>query len=277
MPMAPLDARADLVRRRIGYWSRGWGATQATKEAAILADPEWCRLVDQELDLEPLDKDTRAIRLEISRMEHCHESFRANAEAVLAMIASLGHTRPATSVLDCGQVGEQRRVRIADYLAALRRWRDGKAGGGALDQTVAALCGAPGARKLELVGHLIEKLDDNGYSHGPDDWERTEPLINHLEHCAVYWERSLLATLKEIGTGIRSFEFNVDGGWCSCGDAPDRAQELDELLSRLDAWLRGMTSGGLPDLGEPTPVKRWLVGSLCKHIRSQEHTGRIVR
>ena len=62
MPQEPLDARADLVRRHIGYWSRGWGATKATKaqkEAAILADPEWCRLVDQELDLEPLDKDTR--------------------------------------------------------------------------------------------------------------------------------------------------------------------------------------------------------------------------
>ena len=181
--------------------SRGWGARAEDKVAAVLGDPDWVRLVDQELELEPLADNARAVRLEISRMEHCHQSFRANAEAVVAMVASLGH-RPAEShVLDCGVVDAARHVGIQGYLAALRRWRDRAAGSGALDQTVEALCGAPDARKLELIGHLIERLQDNGYEHGQDDWERTEALINHLEHCSVHWERSLLATLKEIGSG----------------------------------------------------------------------------
>lgn len=240
-------------------------------------NPDWVGLIDSELALEPLPDEARDVRLEISRMEHCHESFRANAEAVVAMIASLGHRPTNTRVLDCGEVGEQRHERIAGYLTALRRWRDRVTCTAALDQTVEALCGAPDARKLKLIGHLTERLKDNGYTYGDDDWERTEPLINHLEHCSVHWERSLLATLKEIGSGIRTFEFHVDGGWCSCGDAPDRAAELGELLRGLDAWLDGNASDGLPDLGERTPVKRWLVGSLCKHIRSQEHTGRVVR
>ena len=198
-------------------------------------------------------------------------------EAVVAMIASLGHRPADTRVRDCGDVGAARQVRIKGYLAALRRWRDKVPRTEALDRTVAALCGTPDARKLELIGYLIEKLKDNGYTYGQDDWERTEPLINHLEHCSVHWERSLLATLKEISSGIRTVEFHVDGGWCSCGDAPDRVVELGELLRGLDAWLDGKTSDGLPHLGEQTPVKRWLVGSLCKHIRSQEHTGRVVR
>ena len=277
MPMEPTDARTDLVRRNIGYWSRGWGASAADKVAAVLDDPDWIGLVDQELALEPLPGEAREVRLEISRMEHCHESFGANAEAVVAMIASLGHRPVSTPVLDCGEVGAPRNARIKDYLAALRRWRDRVPGSEALDQTIAALCGTPDARKLELVGHLIEKLKDNGYTHGRDDWERTEPLINHLEHCSVHWERSLVATLKEIGSGIRTFEFHVDDGWCSCGDAPDRVAELPELLRGLATWLDGETPEGLPDLGEQTPVKRWLVGSLCKHIRSQEYTGRVVR
>ena len=277
MPTRPCDLRARLVQRNISYWSRGWGASAAEKVAVVLADPDWVGLIDQELALEPLPGEARDVRLEISRMEHCHESFRANAEAVVAMIASLGHRAARTRVLDCGEVGEQRRLRIEAYLAALRRWRDSEAGTGALDQTVEALCGAPDARKLELVGHLIERLKDNGYTYGGDDWERTEPLINHLEHCSVHWERSLLATLKEIGSGIRTFEFHVHGGWCSCGDAPHRVAELADLLRGLDAWLDGETPDALSALGEQTPVKRWLVGSLCKHIRSQEHTGRVVR
>ena len=274
MAMEPLEAQADLVRRNIGYWSRGWGSSVEDKVAAVLGDPDWIGLIDQELALEPVPDEARDIRREISRMEHCHESFRANAEAVVTMIASLGHAPADTRVLDCGDVGDQRQMRIEGYLAALRRWRDGATGTGALDQTVEALCGARDARKLDLVGHLIKRLKDNGYTHGHDDWERTEPLINHLEQCSVHWERSLLATLKEIGTGIRTFEFHVDGGWCSCGDAPDRVTELGDLLRDLDSWLDGRPGA---DLGERTPVKTWLVGSLVKHIRSQQHTGRIVR
>lgn len=168
-------------------------------------------------------------------MEHCHQSFRANAEAIVAMVASLGHRPTESHVLDCGVVDAARHVRIQGYLAALRRWRDRAVGSGALDQIVEALCGAPDARKLELVGHLIERLQDNGYEHGQDYWERTEALINHLEHCSVHWECSLLATWKEIGSGIRTFEFHVDGGWCSCGDGPDRVAELRDLLRDLDA------------------------------------------
>ena len=276
MPTHPSDLRARLVQRNIGYWSRGWGASAEDKAAAVLGDPDWVGLLDQELALEPLTKEARDVRLEISRMEHCHESFGANAEAVVAMIASLGHRPADTRVLDCGEVGVPRQVQIEGYLAALRRWRDRVPGTEALDQAVHALCGAPDARKLYLIGHLIERLEDNSYTYGDDDWERTEPLINHLEHCSVHWERSLVATLKEIGSGIRTFEFHAHGGWCSCGDAPDRVAELGELLRGLDAWLDGKTSDSLPVLGQQTPVKRWLVGSLCKHIRSQEHTGRIV-
>ena len=274
MPTVRLDARADLVRRNIHYWSRGWGASVEDKTAAVLGDSDWVGLIDQELALEPLPDEARDVRLEISRMEHCHESFRANAQAVVTMIASLGHGQADARVLDCGDIGDQRRGRLQAYLAALRRWRDRAAGTGAVDQTIEALCGAPDARKLELIGHLIERLEDNGYTHGQDDWERTEPLINHLEHCSVHWERSLLATLKEIGSGIRTFEFHVDGGWCSCGDAPDRVAELHDLLHRLDSWLDHRPGA---ELGERTPVKTWLVGSLVKHIRSQRHTGRIVR
>lgn len=275
MPMADhrAHAREALVARNIAYWSRGWGARAEDKVAAVLGDPDWVRLIDQELELEPLADNARAVRLEISRMEHCHESFRANAEAVVAMVAAFGHRPAETRVLDCGEVGAARKVRIEGYLAALRRWRDRVAETGVLDQTVEALCGAPDARKLELIGHLIERLQDNGYEHGQDDWERTAALINHLEHCSVHWERSLLATLKEIGSGIRTFEFHVDGGWCSCGDGPDRVTELRDLLSDLDAWLDDRPGA---DLGERTPVKTWLVASLVKHIRSQRQTGRIV-
>jgi len=267
-------AREALVRRNIEYWSRGWGARAEDKVAAVLGDPDWVRLIDQEMELDPLADNARAVRLEISRMEHCHQSFRGNAEAVVAMIASLGHRPAETRVLDCGEVDAARHVRIQGYLGALRRWRDQVAGTGALDQTVEALCGVPDARKLALIGHLIERLRDNGYTHGQDDWERTEALINHLERCSVHWERSLLATLKEIGSGIRTFEFHVDGGWCSCGDAPDRVADLQGLLHGLDAWLDDRAGAAL---GERTPVKAWLVGSLVKHIRSQQHTGRIVR
>ena len=96
--------------------------------------------------------EARDIRREISRMEHCHESFRANAagrcddDRVLGP-RSCGHA----CVLDCGDVGDQRQVTVsrATY-AALRRWRDRATGTGALDQTVEALCGARDARKLDL-------------------------------------------------------------------------------------------------------------------------------
>ena len=273
MPTEQTDAQADLVRRNIGYWSRGWGGSVEGKVAAVLGDPDWVRLIDQELALEPLPGEAQDVRLEISRMEHCHESFRANAEAVVAMISTFGDGHAGTRVLDCGEVGEHRLARIEDFLAALRRWRDGVTGTGALDRTVNALCGAPDARKLDLVGHLIERLKDNAYPHGHDHWGSTEPLINHLEHCSVRWERSLLATLKGIGSGIRTFEFHVDGGWCSCGDAPDRVTELRDLLRDLDAWLDDRAGA---ELGERTPVKTWLVGSLVKHMRSQRHTGRVV-
>ena len=271
------DARKALVERNISYWSRGWGRTKADKVAAVLADPEWRRLIDQELVLEPLDQDARAVRLAISRMEHCHESFRANAEAVVHMIASIGRGPLCIDVLDCGQTGETRRTLVDGYVAALQRWTAGQPGVGTVDRSVAELCGSPDDRKRRLANHLIEKLKDHRYWCGEDDWSATESLIAHLEPCSAHWQRSLVATLKEIGTGIRATEFHVDGGWGTCGDAPERALDVADLLRDLDAWLDGKAPARLAHLAPRTPVSRWLVGSLCKHVRSQLQTGRIVR
>jgi len=66
--------------------------------------------------------------------------------------------------------------------------------------------------------------------------------------------------------------FHADGGWSSCGDAPDRAAQAQSTLADLDAWLGGDESRS----ARSTPVKRWLAGSPAKHIRSQTRTGRIV-
>ncbi len=66
------------------------------------------------------------------------------------------------------------------------------------------------------------------------EWDRacngTYAIEPVLTSCIHYWSRNMRWTQKEIGTGIRVIDFNTPGGFCSCGDAPDRTEELSELL-----------------------------------------------
>lgn len=264
-------ARILKVGETIEYWARGWGSSKERKIEAICWDEDWLPLVDEEIQLQPLSEPTRQIRQMIGTMEHCHEGFAANVDLIVQMIGSM----EPVPILDCGQISDTRQRQIETYRDSLERWLTGQNATISLDESVGTLLGPLDDRKKLLVAQLVRKLRDNSYLGGSDDWSTTEPMIGNLENCCHHWERNMTITLKEIGTGIRVAE--SPDGWGACGDGPDRSQELSQTIQALGSWAEnGISSPVTQVLGERTPEKKWLVRSLCKHIRSQVNTGRIV-
>ena len=118
---AHVDARRQ-TRQRLEHWERfgpreGWEATDDGKIDWILSDPEWRRLVDVEVGLEPLSPEARAIRKRIAAFERCHEHYAENVRAVLQMIGSM---TPA-AILDCGDPCRPVRDLAARYADATAR------------------------------------------------------------------------------------------------------------------------------------------------------------
>jgi hypothetical protein len=272
--------RAERARSSLRYWERGWGDTPEEKVKRVCDDSEWSALIDEEARLEPLSEEATKIRGCIARMEPCHESFAENVSGVLKMIGSM----TPGDVLDCGKAGVARAGKAKVFAAALQRWDDARTepSGTAEEDEVKRLLGSPDDRKRPLVVQLIQKLGDNAWhAHPPqpEDFDRTEALVDHLEICAHYWEQSLHVLLEEIGAGRRTRGWHSSDGFNSCGDCPNQVGRLMDVLKALDAWLSRKPSVGEPtasSLGERTQEKAWLVASLCKHIRSATDMGRII-
>jgi RNA polymerase sigma factor (sigma-70 family) len=261
------------VLRRIAHWERFKGSAEEKVEM-VEADPEWVRLTEFEIGLEPMSAECRGIRKQIASMEACHEHYLENVEAVVAMIGTM---KPAR-VLDCGQASESRREQAKAYSRALQRWRDDESLPQDADdcaREVFDILGARNEEKARLVEHLIHKLDDNAYrvyADEDEDFELTESRIQHLEICNYNWRQNLRIVLREIAAGKRLFKWHAPEGYNSHGDCPDRAAELKDTMAAVAAWVEGRTKqagrwGRM--LGKPSPEKRWLAASLCKHISAQ--------
>lgn len=276
-----LKSHVELVeqtRRRLGHWERFSGEDEA-KLQMVLDDPEWAALVQREAELEPMSPEAAAIRERIASMEPCHTCYADNVQRVLTMIGSM---QPGP-IFDCGDADDQRRHAARRYREALAAWLEGEGDGDTAEsREVAQRLGQRDPDKERLVRHLMHKLEDNGYHAYPweeEDFAKPESRITHLEICSHYWEQSLDVVLREIGAGQRLADWHTANGFNACGDALNRAAQLNEILERADAWLGGRPAdagdlGGM--LGRPTPEKTWLLQSLCKHIRTASHQGRIL-
>jgi hypothetical protein len=272
---------AQEVLKRISHWER-FDGTPEEKVALVEADPEWVRLIELEIELEPMSPECRDIRRQIACQEACHEHYLENVEAIVGMISAMKPGR----IIDCGEACDPRRARAAAYSRALQAWRDSDAVPADADERtreVYALLGEPTPEKLALVEHLIGKLDDNAYAVYADedeDFELTESRIQHLEICNYNWEQNLRIVLQEIAAGKRLFGWHTPEGYNAHGDCPDRMAELREIVPPLAAWSEGKENRAgrwAAILGESTPEKRWLVASLCKHVAAQhEKYGRLL-
>jgi len=261
------------VIKRIGHWARFKG-TEEEKVEMVEADPEWIRLVEVEIALEPMSQNCREIRKRIASLEACHEHYAENVAAITGMI---GPMEPGP-VLDCGQACEARMEQAKTYGRALRRWLRGDGSGadaGEYDREVCDLLGERTEAKVRLVEHLIKKLDDNSYSVYADeeeDFERTESRIQHLEICNYNWQENLRIVLREIAAGKRLFAWHTPDGYNAHGDCPDRVAQLKDMMTAVAAWAEGRSKRGGRwgrMLGDGTPEKRWLAASLCKHVSIQ--------
>ena len=104
---------AEEVLKRIAHWERfgsaeGFPDAQGEKARAILADPQWRRLVEMELALEPMSEPCRAIRRQIACLERCHEHYVGNVEDILGMIGKMTPGR----ILDCLVLGKEYYVEV---------------------------------------------------------------------------------------------------------------------------------------------------------------------
>jgi len=269
---------AEQAHRHLGHWQR-FGGDEAKKVQMVLSDPQWAALLRKEDSLKPLSEEARAIRQRIACMEPCHACYVTNAQKVLEMIGSM---QPGP-IFDCGQVDDKKQSQVRSYRSALQSWlvnTDGDESGKVPE--IAGYLGSADETKRALVGHLIRKLEDNGYrAYPPDkeDFSKTESRITHLEICCHYWEQNLRILFQEIGGGRRLFDWHKPDGFNACGDAPDRVVQLSELLDCCQAWLDGNadSAGQIRQiLGERTPEKCWLLESLCKHVRSAARQGRVM-
>jgi hypothetical protein len=260
----------EQVLKRIRHWER-FDGTDQQKVEMVEADPEWVRLVEFEIGLEPVSAECREIRQRIADMEACHEHYVENVEHVLGMIG----TMTPGPILDCGQACKQRRQQAQAYAHALAQWRTGRAA--ADDQyarEVAELLVRPTKAKAQLVNHLIRKLEDNSYpvyADEDEDFDRIESRIQHLEICNYNWHENLHIVLREIAAGKRLMEWHAPDGFNAHGDCPDRVEQLRSLMAEIAAWAqkKGRRGKWARRLGALTPEKRWLVASLCKHVSAQ--------
>jgi len=258
------------ILKRIGHWERFKGSDEE-KLDMVASDPEWVRLMETEIELEPMSPECRAIRKQISCMEACHEHYVGNVEAILGMIGAMTPGR----VLDCGQASAERREEAEAYAQALEAWREADAPSDERARDVFDLLGERTHAKRALVEHLIGKLRDNAYrvyADQDEDFELTESRIQHLAICNYNWRENLRIVLQEIGAGKRLFEWHTPDGYNAHGDVPDRIPQLRDPLAGIVAWLDGRAdeAGRWGEaLGEATPEKRWLAASLCKHVRVQ--------
>ena len=264
---------AQEIIKRIGHWERFSRDVEETIRM-VKSDPELIRLMELEMELEPVSAECRNIRRQIASLEPCHEHYVENVKAILEMIGSM---TPET-VLDCGVACEARQEEAAAHMRALQTWRDADVIAKNADdyaREVFELLGKRTDEKLRLVEHLIEKLKDNGYKVYADedeDFELTESRIQHLEICNYNWRENLRIVLKEIAAGKRLFDWHVPDGYNAHGDCPDRVSELKDMITSAAAWADGNEKGAGKWgqlLGESTREKRWLVASLCKHVGMQ--------
>jgi RNA polymerase sigma factor (sigma-70 family) len=261
------------VLARISHWER-FKATAEERLEMVEADPEWVRLTEFEIGLEPMSPACREIRKQIASMEPCHEHYVENVEAVVAMIAAMTPGR----VLDCGEACPTRAEQARAYTNALERWLNGDAPPADADECtgeVFSLLGERTKAKAALVNHLVRKLRDNDYSVYADedeDFDRTESRIQHLAICNYNWRENLRIVLREIAAGKRLFAWHAPGGYNAHGGCPDRTPQLSEMMAAVAAWANGKTKQAgrwRRVLGTATPEKRWLAGSLCKHVSAQ--------
>jgi RNA polymerase sigma factor (sigma-70 family) len=258
------------VLKRIRHWERFKG-TDEEKVAMVEADPEWVGLVEFEIGLEPMSAECRQIRQRIADMEPCHEHYTENVENILGMIGAM----TPGPILDCGQACEERKQQAQAYARALAQWRNGRAAGeDGCAREVAELLGKPTKVKVQLVNHLIRKLKDNSYSVYADedeDFDRVESRIQHLDICNFNWRENLRIVLREIAAGKRLVKWGVPGGFYAHGYCPDRVEQLRGMMAQITAWAqrKGRRGKRARVLGAPTPEKRWLVASLCKHVSAQ--------
>ena len=269
----PEDEFTQEVLRRVRHWERFRGSEQE-KLAMVEADPEWRRLMEIELGLEPVSPKARSIRQQIASLEACHEHYIENVDSVLEMIGSM----TPGFVLDCGQACAARRGEARAYAEALETWRDGETSPAGADEhtrEVFEMLGERTEEKTRLVEHVIGKLRDNAYpvyADEDEDFELTESRIQHLAICNYNWRENLRVVLKEIAAGKRLFGWHVPDGYNAHGDCPDRVSELQEVMASAAGWAEGDAAKAGRwgrALGELTPEKRWLVGSLCKHVSAQ--------
>jgi hypothetical protein len=236
-------------------------------------DPEWIRLLELEIELEPISTQCRAIRKQIASVERCHEHYTGNVKTIMAMIGSMKPGR----ILDCGDACGERREEARAYRQALQTWLEADALPDQTDEYTREVFDMLAERtdaKLPLVQHLVGKLGDNGYRvycDDDEDFALTESRIQHLDICNYNWRENLRIVFQEIAAGKRLFDWHMPNGYNAHGDCPDRVAELREIAAAAKAWAVGNASaagewGQL--LGEPTPEKRWLLASLCKHVRA---------
>ena len=137
------------------------------------------------------------------------------------------------------------------------------------------LLGERTEEKVRLVEHAIGKLGDNEYrvyADEDEDFELTESRIQHLEICNYNWRGNLRIVLREIAADKRLFEWHVPDGYNAHGDCPDRVSDLQEMIASAAAWVEGDVGRAGRwgrALGRMSAEKRWLVGSLCKHVSVQ--------
>lgn len=267
---------AERVARHLGHWQR-FGGDAGEKIQMVLRDPQWTALLQTEEELAPLSDEATAIRERIACMEPCHACYAANVRRITEMIGSMR----AGPIFDCGETDEARRALARRYRFALESWLAGADDTANLPE-VARYLGQADDAKRALVVHLVRKLEDDGYSAYPpeeEDFGKTESRITYLEICSHYWQQSMRVLLQEIGAGERLYDWHTPDGFNTCGDAPDRVAELREFLRGARAWMGGDAGDAGPvrqAFGEPTPEKRWLVESLCKHIQSAAQQGRVL-
>jgi hypothetical protein len=264
---------AQEVRKHVGHWER-FGGTVEEKVRMVSEDPQWSRLLAWELELEPVSNSCREIRKQIACLEACHEHYTDNVKDILAMVGAMKPGR----IIDCCWACDDRYAQAAAYAQALETWQEARSLPADADERTREVFHVLGERTKEkerLVQHVRGKLRDNAYTvygDGEEDFARTEARIQHLAICNHNWKANLRIVLEEIAAGRQLFPWHTPDGFNAHGDCPDRTAELQEVMASVSAWAEGNVQkagewGRM--LGKPTPEKRWLVASLCKHVSAQ--------
>ena len=258
-----------------------WANVNLTK-----ADEEVRWIYRMERHVSPVPPEAHIIRELISRIEACHFKYQRHIEHIIRSIGqmqtdidpdSIGNAHPKSGDGAWRKDSSGRSRRGQEFILALQLWLDEKSPPGELSEEISQsltmkvynALGEPDYNKRVFVEALINRLLWKfGNTRQPlsEKFDEIGEQIDRTDICHYTFPANVERVISAIGrlTPLSDFE--------GCGSFGSEQQCLtEEYFHTLLNWLHKRKCRLDEQLGESTPLKRWLAACLAKTLK--EYTG----